>query len=185
MAKKSNSLASFAGNISGGYHTSPWPGRGVRSSSIRIVHSRQATLHTARAYARCAPHCRFIPRFVSGSLTSMGVRPPTKSGLHTGRVGAPMPLEVALQMQTTAGNKNPPRLPPAPTRNWAFQADTRGFIDMPFKGFLGPSWEPALRLGYCTAYFFPREKAHVFPLLYQVFVNFSSPSFRKPVRQRL
>jgi len=30
--------------------------------------------------------------------------------------------------------------PPAPTPNWAFKASTRGFTDMPFKGFLGPSW---------------------------------------------
>ena len=34
-------------------------------------------------------------------------------------------------------------LPPAPTPNWAFKAGTRGFKDMPFKGFLGPSWETA------------------------------------------
>ena len=33
--------------------------------------------------------------------------------------------------------------PPAPTQNWAFQAGTTGFIDMPFGGFLGPPWETA------------------------------------------
>ena len=32
---------------------------------------------------------------------------------------------------------------PAPTPNWAFAAGTRGFTAMPFKGFLGPSSDPA------------------------------------------
>ena len=30
------------------------------------------------------------------------------------------------------------RFPPAPTHNWAYQEGTRGFIDVPFRGFLGP-----------------------------------------------
>ena len=34
-------------------------------------------------------------------------------------------------------------LPAASTPNWAFKADTTGFSDMPFKGFLGPSSETA------------------------------------------
>ena len=36
------------------------------------------------------------------------------------------------------------RFPPAPTRNWAYQAGTRGFIVVPFGGFLGPPSEAAV-----------------------------------------
>ena len=34
-----------------------------------------------------------------------------------------------------------PRFPPAPTQNWAYQAGTRGFIGVPFRGFLAPPSE--------------------------------------------
>ena len=65
--------------------------------------------------------------------TTMGVRLCTRTGLHGNRVGITMPLESALSPQACAA-----RFPPAPTRNWAYQAGTTGFIGMPFRGFLGP-----------------------------------------------
>jgi hypothetical protein len=49
-----------------------------------------------------------------------------------------MPLEIALNSQVRKAH-----FPPAPTRNWAYQASTRGFIDVPFGGFLGPPSETA------------------------------------------
>jgi len=48
-----------------------------------------------------------------------------------------MPLEIALKIQARKC------FPPASTPNWAFEANTRDFTDMPFKGFLGPSLELA------------------------------------------
>ena len=97
-------------------------------------------LHTASRPLADAPHCRFTICFVRGSeIPQTGVRPRTRTGLHRNRVGLTMPLDIALSLQAreTTG------FPPAPTQNWAFQAGTTGFIDMPFRGFLGPPWETA------------------------------------------
>ena len=62
-----------------------------------------------------------------------GVRLCTTAGLHGNRVGITMPLESALSPQARMA-----RFPPAPTQHWAYQAGTRGFIGVPFRGFLGP-----------------------------------------------
>ena len=48
-------------------------------------------------------------------------------------------MECALSPQAQVK----PRFPPAPTRNWAYQAGTRGFIVMPFREFLGSPSETA------------------------------------------
>nr|DAL98488.1 MAG TPA: hypothetical protein [Caudoviricetes sp.] len=48
-------------------------------------------------------------------MTTGGVRLCTTAGLHGSRVGSSMPLEGALPSQT----RGLPRLPPAPTPNWA------------------------------------------------------------------
>ena len=69
--------------------------------------------------------------------TTLGVRPRTRTGLHGNRVVITMPLESALSPQAQAK----PGFPPAPTRNWAYQAGTRGFIGVPFRGFLAPPSE--------------------------------------------
>jgi hypothetical protein len=69
----------------------------------------------------------------TGRNTTMGVRPRTRAGLNGNRVGVTMPLEIALRPQARAA-----RFPPAPTQDWASQAGTRGFTDVPFRGFLGP-----------------------------------------------
>ena len=93
-------------------------------------------LHTALrpSWNTDAPHCRFIICFVhSSENTTMGVRLCTRTGLHGNRVGVTMPLEIALSSQARK-----PGFPPAPTQHWAYQAGTRGFIDVPFRGFLGP-----------------------------------------------
>jgi hypothetical protein len=110
-------------------------------SPIRKTHSRQATLHTAtggKIPPQNAPRCRFNPESYTGSIAIREVLPRTRSGLHVNRVVVSMPLEIALKTQTHK------RLPPAPTPNWAFEAGTTGFVDMPFEGFLGPSWETAV-----------------------------------------
>ena len=51
---------------------------------------------------------------------------------------------------------------PASTLHWAYKADTRSFIDMPFNGFLSPSSD----IQYST-----RIMRHLY-LLYIIFVNF-------------
>ena len=70
-----------------------------------------------------------------------------------------MPLEIALNSQA-----QDLRFPPAPTRNWAYQAGTTGFIGMPFRGFLGPPSETAdltrilrRRLAFLDFTTFPRS----------------------------
>ena len=70
--------------------------------------------------------------------TTQGVRLCTRTGLHGNRVGVTMPLEIALSPQARMAC-----FPPAPTQNWAYQAGTRGFIDVPFRGFLAPPSETA------------------------------------------
>jgi len=49
------------------------------------------------------------------------------SGLRRGRVNACMPLQIA-----------PASLLPEKAPNWASEANTRNFIDVPFDGFLAP-----------------------------------------------
>ena len=71
-------------------------------------------------------------------LTTMGVRPRTRTGLHGNRVGVSMPLEIALSPQARKA-----RFLPASTQDWASQADTRSFTGVPFGGFLGPPSETA------------------------------------------
>ena len=71
-------------------------------------------------------------------LTTMGVRPRTRTGLHGNRVGVTMPLEIALSPQARKA-----RFLPASTQDWASQADTRSFTGVPFGGFLGPPSETA------------------------------------------
>lgn len=71
-------------------------------------------------------------------LTTMGVRPRTRTGLHGNRVGVSMPLEIALSPQARKT-----RFLPASTQDWASQADTRSFTGVPFGGFLGPPSETA------------------------------------------
>ena len=71
-------------------------------------------------------------------LTTMGVRPRTRTGLHGNRVGVTMPLEIALSPQARKT-----RFLPASTQDWASQADTRSFTGVPFGGFLGPPSETA------------------------------------------
>ena len=116
------------------------PKRQSSESPIRTIHSRQATLHTALGKAFISYRNAGLPCPVEGSITTEGVRPPTKAGLHTNRVTSRMPLQGALKVQAYHFYA----FLPAPTPNWAFKAGTRGFTDMPFKGFLGPSWKTAV-----------------------------------------
>ena len=135
------SLASFAGRIS-------------ESKGPPLLRPEQNGLTSHPSYPRkagyvCtqryglmntdAPHCRFTICFVHSSKnTAMGVRLCTRTGLHRNRVGVTMPLEIALSPQARVA-----RFPPAPTQHWAYQAGTRGFIDVPFRGFLAPPSETA------------------------------------------
>ena len=130
------SLASFAAMVS----ESKGPlcsGRERKRPGLSFAnpHARQATsAHSVTApEGRCtALQVHHLLRTQLGN-TAMGVRLCTRAGLHENRVGVTMPLEIALSSQARAAC-----FPPAPTQNWAYQAGTRGFIGVPFRGFLGP-----------------------------------------------
>lgn len=133
------SLASFAKLVSVGDHDR----RPGQDSAVLIPHSpasRKAGYGCTQRYAPGGAMHR-IAGSSSASymdpLTTMGVRPRTRTGLHGNRVVITMPLESALSPQAQAK----PGFPPAPTRNWAYQAGTRGFIGVPFRGFLAPPSE--------------------------------------------
>lgn len=133
------SLASFAKQVSAGDHDR----RPGQDGAVLIPHSpasRKAGYGCTQRYAPEGVMHR-IAGLSSASymdpLTTMGVRPRTRTGLHGNRVVITMPLESALSPQAQAK----PGFPPAPTRNWAYQAGTRGFIGVPFRGFLAPPSE--------------------------------------------
>ena len=130
------SLASFAKQVSAGDHDrQSRPGQRRVDPTFTSFTQGRLRLHTAlRTRRHDAPHCRFTICFVHRPEYHTGVRLCTRTGLHGNRVGVSMPLEIALSPQAQAK----PGFPPAPTRNWAYQAGTRGFIGVPFRGFLGP-----------------------------------------------
>ena len=70
-------------------------------------------------------------KYHTGSTSMHKNRSPRKQGRHHHAI------ESALSPQAQAK----PGFPPAPTQNWAYQAGTRGFIGVPFRGFLGPPSE--------------------------------------------
>ena len=132
------SLASFADRVSEGDRGKALARAPPRSSSIHPPHARQATsTHSVTAPTdRCTAlqvHNLFRTQ---AENTTVGVRLCTRTGLHENRVGLSMPLEIALSPQARMA-----RFPPAPTQNWAYQAGTRGFIGVPFRGFLAPPSE--------------------------------------------
>ena len=106
------SLASFAKRVSAGDHGDR-SGRNeyrVDPASTRSTQGR-LHLHTAlRAPWRDAPHCRFKSASYTDPLTTVGVRPRTRTGLHGNRVGVTMPLEIALSPQ--AFSTLPPSIHP-------------------------------------------------------------------------
>ena len=64
--------------------------------------SRKAGYIYTQRYApnrRDAPHCRFKSASYTDPLTTVGVRPRTRAGLHGNRGGVTMPLEIALDPQ--------------------------------------------------------------------------------------
>ena len=130
------SLASFAGKVSESRGPSIAPaGAKTAWPLIRQSHARQATsAHSAWGLrpVRTALQVHNLLRTQAGN-TTLGVRLCTRAGLHGNRVGITMPLESALSPQARMAH-----FPPAPTQNWAYQAGTRGFIGVPFRGFLGP-----------------------------------------------
>ena len=131
----SASLASFADMVS--KSKGPFAPAGSKTAwpLIRHIHARQATsAHSVTALeGRCtALQVHHLFRTQLGN-TTMGVRLCTRTGLHGNRVGLTMPLDIALSPQARMAH-----FPPAPTQNWAYQAGTRGFIGVPFRGFLGP-----------------------------------------------
>ena len=134
------SLASFAKQVSAGDHDR----RPGQDSAALIPHSpasRKAGYGCTQRYAPGGAMHR-IAGSSSASymdpLTTMGVRPRTRTGLHGNRVGVSMPLEIALSPQARKA-----RFLPASTQDWASQADTRSFTGVPFGGFLGPPSETA------------------------------------------
>ena len=136
----SASLASFAKLVSAGDHDR----RPGQDSAVLIPHSpasRKAGYGCTQRYAPGGAMHR-IAGSSSASymdpLTTMGVRPRTRTGLHGNRVGVSMPLEIALSPQARKA-----RFLPASTQDWASQADTRSFTGVPFGGFLGPPSETA------------------------------------------
>ena len=120
MTERTISLASFAGNISGGYRSVPWPGK----RGAWLLHP-QIPLKAGYA-AHSTGQNAFVTHRNTGSspvrrriVYRKGVRPSTESGLHTGRVGTPMPLGAALQMQArSAGSPmTSPQHPPGTGRS--------------------------------------------------------------------
>ena len=67
-------------------------------------------------------------KYHNGSTSAHKNRSPRKQGRDNHAIGK--------RPESASAPKT--RFPPAPTQNWAFQAGTTGFIDMPFRGFLGP-----------------------------------------------
>ena len=130
------SLASFAGRVSESRGPPIAPAGSENGLASYPPHPRKAGYVCTQRYGPRRPMHR-----IAGSSsvsytarnTTMGVRLCTRTGLHGNRVGITMPLESALSPQARAA-----RFPPAPTQNWAYQAGTRGFTDVPFRGFLGP-----------------------------------------------
>ena len=100
-------------------------------------HARQATLHTASRLPVTALQvlsCTVPPPHQRGITRQHENRSPQRQERILHAIGERPEAARSLKTET---------FPPAPTPNWAFKASTTGFIDMPFKGFLGPSWEPA------------------------------------------
>ena len=135
------SLASFAKRVSPGNHSAALAGAAECRSLIHPPHVKAGYVRAQR-YAPRKRRCTAsrVPNLLRtrAGNTTMGVRPRTRTGLHGNRVGLTMPLESALSPQA-----HEMRFPPAPTQNWAYQAGTTGFIDVPFRGFLGPPSETA------------------------------------------
>ena len=130
------SLSLFCSQGFKGINTASLAGEAGASTSLFTMPTQgRLRLHTALRpqWDRCtALQVHNLFRTQAGN-TAMGVRLCTRTGLHGNRVGLTMPLEIALSPQARMA-----RFPPAPTQNWAYQAGTRGFIDVPFRGFLGP-----------------------------------------------
>ena len=107
------SLASFAKRVSAGDHDR----RPGQDSAVLIPHSpasRKAGYGCTQRYAPEGTMHR-IAGSSSASymdpLTTMGVRPRTRTGLHGNRVGVSMPLEIALspQARKRASSQHPPK----------------------------------------------------------------------------
>lgn len=132
----SASLASFADRVSKGDRSqSLWPELLAALIPYPPAPRKAGYICTQRygPVGRCtALQVHNLLRTQAGN-TTMGVRLRTRTGLHGNRVGSNMPLFIALSPQARVA-----RFPPAPTQNWAYQAGTRGFIGVPFRGFLGP-----------------------------------------------
>ena len=135
---RSVSLASFANRVSGGDRTAAL----ARAAGPLFPHSpasRKAGYVCTQRYGPAGPMHRTAGSSAAsyaGRNTTLGVRPRTRTGLHGNRVVITMPLESALSPQARVA-----RFPPAPTQHWAYQAGTRGFIGVPFRGFLAPPSE--------------------------------------------
>ena len=130
------SLASFAGRVSRS-------DRGVRSgrnggprcSPIHPAHARQAT----SAHSVTAPQDRCTALQVHNLFRTQAEIPRGSTSVHKNRSPRKQGrVDHAIAHRPESASAKKPRFPPAPTQNWAYQAGTRGFIDMPFRGFLGP-----------------------------------------------
>ena len=111
-------------------------GRSLSGLTSHPPHPRKAGYVCTQRYGPAGPMHRAAGSSAASYAarnTTLGVRPRTRTGLHGNRVVITMPLESALSPQARVA-----RFPPAPTQHWAYQAGTRGFIGVPFRGFLGP-----------------------------------------------
>ena len=132
-------LASFAERVSAGDHGGILAGMPA-AWFLHPPAPRKAGYICTQRYSPAGPMHRAAGSSAASYAarnTTLGVRPRTRTGLHGNRVVITMPLESALSPQAQAK----PGFPPAPTRNWAYQAGTRGFIGVPFRGFLAPPSE--------------------------------------------
>ena len=106
------SLASFASRVSAG-DRDPYSGQSTAALIPHPPASRKAGYVCTQRYAPKGSMHR-IAGLSSASymdpLTTMGVRPRTRTGLHGNRVGVTMPLEIALSPQ--ACSTLPPSIHP-------------------------------------------------------------------------
>ena len=112
-------------------------GHGAECITLPSAHSTQGRLHCTQ-HIKNAPQCRFNPVSYTGRKI-----PPREYAHAQEQVSTPTGSGFPCHWGSPYLVQARECFPPASTPNWAFKANTRGFTDMPFKGFLGPSWETA------------------------------------------
>lgn len=121
-----NSLSSFAGTVSSSNSSKVLANASLPDLLSRRTHSRQATLSQAQMCTKVQVSSCFVTHLCPNTEQNMRYNNRSPRKLGRGRHA------VAVRPKTLTPSTNP-RL--------AAKACTRNFIDVPYNGFLGPSWE--------------------------------------------